>query len=168
SKTATAKTTTAKTATKTKPATTKAAPPPPPPAAAPSPPTAAPVQAVPVATVVAKVAVPSTAHLHVDVPSGLQHWLDEDDRMRPWLDKAIAATDGCYAELRAKDPQAAGTVEFAVTMHKDARPTASVTTIPAPLKSLVLCVTSRLWSIKMPLFTGSEGARYSVKAHFEP
>lgn len=131
------------------------------------PPPAASVQRVPVAPR-AKVVVPGTDHLRVEVPPGLQRWLDEDDRMRPWVGKAISATDGCYAELRQRNPQAGGTVEFAVTMHKNARPSATVTSLPAPLKTLVVCVTSRLWGVKMPLFTGTEGARYSVKAVFTP
>jgi hypothetical protein len=102
------------------------------------------------------------------VPAGLQAWLDADDRMRPWLGKAVAATDACYAELRHDNPSAGGAVTFSVTMHKDARPSAAVGSLPAALRSLVPCVTSSLWSVRMPLFTGDEGARYEVSAHFDP
>lgn len=156
----------------------KPAKPPPPPAPAPSAPDPQPtaaeplppveVKPAPVAAPKSRVEVPSTAHVRVEVPAGLQHWLDEDDRMRPWLGKAIAAADGCYVELRSSEPAAAGTIEVSVTMHENARPTASVASMPAALKSLTMCLTRRLWSVKMPLFTGNEGERYLVRARFEP
>jgi hypothetical protein len=114
-----------------------------------------------------KVDVPSTSHVHVDVPPGLQAWLDADDRMRPWLAKAVAVTDACYAEERAANPSVAGSIAFTLTMHENARPTAAVSSLPAALQGMVLCVTARLMAVKMPLFTGKEGATYSVKVHFE-
>jgi hypothetical protein len=106
--------------------------------------------------------------VRVEVPPGLQAWLDADDRMRPWLSKAISALDGCYAEIRAADPSAAGTVAFSVTMHRTARPSADVNSIPPSLQPMVLCATRRLIGVKMPLFTGTEGDRFSVQVHFQP
>jgi hypothetical protein len=114
----------------------------------------------------AQVTVPSTAHVHVEIPAGLQGWLDADDRMRPWLSKAISVVDACYAELRSSDPSASGTATFSVTMHENARPSASVGSLPGPLEPLVLCVTTRLIGVKMPLFTGDEGASYTVRVRF--
>lgn len=114
------------------------------------------------------VRVPSTDHVRVDVPPGLQAWLDADDRMRPWLSKAISAVDACYSEVRSGDPGAAGTIVFSVTMHRTARPSADVQSVPGPLRSMVICATRRLLGVKMPLFTGTEGERYSVQAHFQP
>lgn len=146
-------------------------------AASPPPSAAAPVEAAPVAPAPppppsaangSRVAVPTTPHFHVDVPAGLQAWLDADDRMRPWLGKAVAAVDSCYADVRRDSASAAGVITFSVTMHQNARPTAAVSSLPAPLRSLVPCVTTSLWSVRMPLFTGDEGARYDVAAHFEP
>jgi hypothetical protein len=115
-----------------------------------------------------RVVVPSTSHFHIDVPAGLQAWLDADDRMRPWLGKAVIAVDSCYADLRRDNPSASGVITFSVTMHQNARPSGAVGSLPAPLRSLVPCVTSSLWSVRMPLFTGDEGARYEVAAHFDP
>ncbi|HEY2733294.1 MAG TPA: hypothetical protein VGI70_04880 [Polyangiales bacterium] len=111
----------------------------------------------------AGVRVPSTAHVHVDVPAGLQAYLDADPRMRPWLARAVATVDACYSELRAADPSAAGNVSIALTMHENARPSAEVESLPGPLKPLVLCVTSRMLSARMPLFTGDEGSRFSLR-----
>jgi hypothetical protein len=88
--------------------------------------------------------------------------------MRPWLGKAVNAIDSCYADLRRGNPSAAGVITFSVTMHQNARPTGAVASLPAALRSLVPCVTTSLWSARMPLFTGDEGARYDVAAHFEP
>jgi hypothetical protein len=112
--------------------------------------------------------VPRTDHVRVDVPAGLQHWLDEDDRMRPWLGKAVSVVDSCYAKVRADDPNATGSIAFTVTMHENARPSGSVGSVSGPINSIVMCATRGLFGVKMPLFTGSEGASYSVKVHFNP
>jgi hypothetical protein len=115
-----------------------------------------------------KVNVPTTSHVHVDVPPGLQAWLDADDRMGPWLAKAVAVTDACYADERAASPEVSGSIAFTLTMHENARPSAAVSSLPAALQGMVLCVTARLMGVKMPLFTGKEGATYTVRVHFEP
>jgi hypothetical protein len=114
------------------------------------------------------VKVPSTPHVRFDVPSGLQRWLDADDRMIPWLGRALHVIDACYADARQRDPNAAGVITFSVTMHRTARPSADVLSLPRPLQSIVRCATLRLLRVKMPLFTGSEGERYVVQAHFSP
>jgi hypothetical protein len=116
----------------------------------------------------AKVDVPSSSHVTVDVPEGLQGWLDADQRMRPWLAKAIAAADGCYVDQLHNDARLAGVVTFSLTMHQNARPTARVISLPAAFQGMVLCVTSNLIGEKMPLFTGKEGERYTVSVHLEP
>ena len=112
--------------------------------------------------------VPHTDHVHVDVPSGLQHWLDEDDRMRPWLGKAVGVADSCYAKVRAEDPNAAGAISFTVTMHENARPSGTVGAVSGPVNSIIMCATRGLLGVKMPLFTGNEGESYSVKVRFDP
>jgi hypothetical protein len=117
----------------------------------------------PAKTASAQVTVPSTDHVQVEIPAGLQGWLNADDRMRPWLSTAVSVLDACYAELRSSDPHASGTATFSVTMHANARPSASVGSLPGPLQPLVLCVTTRLIGVKMPLFTGDEGASYTVR-----
>lgn len=111
---------------------------------------------------------PRTDHVHVEVPAGLQSWLDADDRMRPWLGKAVAIVDGCYARERADNPNAAGSISFTVTMHENARPSGRPGAVEGPVRGIIMCATRQLMSIKMPLFTGKEGATYTVKAHFEP
>lgn len=112
--------------------------------------------------------VPQTDHVRFEVPSGLQHWLDEDDRMRPWLGKAVAVADTCYANVRADNPNASGEIAFVVTMHKNARPSGNVSSVSPGLNSIVMCATTRLMGVKMPLFTGTEGATYTVRARFTP
>ena len=116
----------------------------------------------------APVLVPSTEHVHVEVPAGLQHWLDEDDRMRPWLGKAMAVVDACYAERRASNPTTGGTITFEVTMHKNARPSGRLVAADPSVSGIVMCATTRLYSIKMPLFTGDEGDRQTVRVRFQP
>jgi len=115
-----------------------------------------------------RVEVPNTSHVHVDVPAGLQTWLNADDRMRPWLSKAVAATDSCYANERASNPSLAGNVAFTLTMHENARPSAAVNSVSAGLQGMVLCVTAKLMAVKMPLFTGNEGDAYTVRVQFDP
>lgn len=114
------------------------------------------------------VSVPRTEHVHVDVPAGLQAWLDADDRMRPWLGTAIRVLDQCYADVRTSSPNAAGVASVEVTMHENARPSARVVSAPAAISGITLCATTRLIGVKMPLFTGKEGAAYTVRVHFEP
>ena len=116
----------------------------------------------------ASVQVPSTDHVRVDVPSGLQQWLDADDRMRPWLGKAIAIAESCYAKVRADDPGASGTIALSVTMHENARPSGRVASAAPAVNGIVMCATTRLLGIKMPLFTGKEGETYSVRVQFMP
>ena len=115
-----------------------------------------------------KVVVPATAHVRVDVPTGLQRWLDEDDRMIPWLSKAVGAVDTCYAKLRADNPSASGIVSFSLTMHENSRPSAKPTSVPSALQPMVLCVSTQLLAVKMPLFTGQEGASYPVHVQLSP
>ena len=156
------------TAAKTSTAATKAPPP-----AAPKPPPAvpaAPIAAPPPAPAPKKISVlvPQTDHVRVEVPAGLQHWLDEDDRMRPWLGKAVNVADSCYAKVRADDPGAAGDIAFVVTMHENARPSGKVSSVSSPVSGIVMCATTRLLGVKMPLFTGDEGASYTVRVRFSP
>jgi hypothetical protein len=114
------------------------------------------------------VTVPQTDHVHVDVPGGLQHWLDEDDRMTPWLGKAISVADSCYAKVREDDANASGAIALAITMHENARPSGRVSSVSGPVNSIVMCATTRLFGVKMPLFTGTEGDSYTVRVRFDP
>lgn len=150
---------------------TPAAPKPPPPAPpppVPAEPIAAPPPAPAPAPKKVSVNVPQTDHVRVEVPPGLQHWLDEDDRMRPWLGKAINVADSCYAKVRADVPNASGEIAFLVTMHKNARPSGKVSSVSSPISGIVMCATTRLLGVKMPLFTGDEGASYTVRVRFSP
>jgi len=88
--------------------------------------------------------------------------------MRPWLGKAVNVADSCYAKVRADDPRAAGEISFVVTMHENARPSGKVTSVSSPISGIVMCATTRLLGVKMPLFTGDEGASYTVRVRFTP
>jgi hypothetical protein len=144
--------------------------PPPPPVAASTPPDPVPVAAPPPPPPQPKAAVnvPSTAHVNVTVPPGLQAFLDADDRMLPWLGKAVNAADECYAREREKNASAAGIITFQLTMHENARPSGRLGGASGAINGVVMCVTKRLIGVKMPLFTGTEGASYTVTVHFDP
>lgn len=116
----------------------------------------------------ASVVVPHTDHVRVEVPAGLQHWLDEDDRMRPWLGKAVSVADSCYASERADDPSTSGVIALQVTMHENARPSGRVSSVSPAVSGIVMCATTRMLGVKMPLFTGKEGDTHTVRVHFEP
>jgi hypothetical protein len=138
--------------------------PPAPAAPTPAPVARAPVVTPPPAPVVAKrVSVPRTEHVHVELPAGLQGDLDADPRMQKWVDRVIAIADGCHARNRA----ATGTLEAQVTMHENERPSASLRSLPGQLSGLVSCATGALMGVKMPLFTGREGTRYTVRIVIE-
>jgi hypothetical protein len=114
-----------------------------------------------------KVVVPRTDHVHVEVPKGLQAWLDADTRMQPWVADVMRVADRCYAREREGNASAAGVIEVAVTMHKDARPDADILALPPRLSGIVVCATGDLMRSGMPLFTGTEGERYTVRIGFE-
>jgi hypothetical protein len=109
------------------------------------------------------VTVPQTAHVRAEFPPGLQRDLDADPRMQAWLERAFGVIDGCHARNRA----ATGVIEARLTMHESARPDATIASMAPALGSVVACATGALLSIKMPLFTGAEGTRYTVRLHFD-
>ncbi|MET0284165.1 MAG: hypothetical protein ABW352_06835 [Polyangiales bacterium] len=110
-----------------------------------------------------RVSIPSTEHVRVEIPSGLQADLDADPRMQPWVEKVVAIADSCHAKARGN----VGAIEAQVTMRENARPDVDVRSVPAQLGSLVACATGSLLRTKMPLFTGREGTRYSVRVVFQ-
>jgi hypothetical protein len=114
-----------------------------------------------------RVSIPNTEHVRVEVPAGLQAWLDKDTRMQPWLAKVMKVIDGCYAGVRADNPNAAGTITFRVTMHENARPDPDIQSLPGQLSGVVACATGQLMRTRMPLFTGTEGESYVVRVKFE-
>jgi hypothetical protein len=114
-----------------------------------------------------KVIVPHTAHIHADVPKGLQHWLNADTRMQPWLNKVMPVIDGCYTQARKRMPKAAGTATLRITMHENARPDIDIESVPPELGGMVACATAKLIRTRSPLFAGKEGDAYTVHVHFE-
>lgn len=104
--------------------------------------------------------------MRVDVPAGLQRWLDADTRMQPWLNKVISVIDRCYGDVLEADPNARGTISFRVTMHANARPDPDIQSLPRELSGIVTCATGQLIRTRMPLFTGTEGESYTVKVRF--
>jgi len=110
-----------------------------------------------------RVVVPRTANVHVELPAGLQADLDADPRMQPWVNRVVAIADECHAKNRS----ARGAIQARVTMHENERPDADIRALPGQLSSIVACATGSLMRIKMPLFTGREGAGYDVRIVFE-
>ncbi|HKP64085.1 MAG TPA: hypothetical protein VJV78_45430 [Polyangiales bacterium] len=140
------------------------------PAAAPEPepsPVAAEPTPAPAPKPATRVNIPNTEHVRVEVPAGLQAWLDKDTRMQPWLAKVMKVIDDCYAGVRADNPSAAGTISFRVTMHENARPDPDIQSLPGPLSGVVACATGQLMRARMPLFTGREGDSYVVHVKFQ-
>lgn len=113
-----------------------------------------------------KVNVPSTAHVHFDVPSALQADLDRDPRMQPWINQVVAVIDRCYGQA-ANGSALAGTIAVQVTTHKEERPDADIKQLPPALSAIVACATGGLMRAKMPFFTGTEGARSLVRIQFK-
>lgn len=111
-----------------------------------------------------KVRVPSTAHVRVDIPAGLQTQLDRDPRMQPWSNQVIAIIDRCYQGTT----RVADSIEVRVTLHENERPDADILRLPPSLTQVVSCATGSLMRVKMPLFTGPEGARHTVRIQFTP
>ena len=111
------------------------------------------------------VTVPRTAHVRVEIPAGMQALLDDDPRMQPWVDKAMAIIEVCYA---SKGGGTSATMSGVVTMHKDARPDVDVTSLPPSLAGVVACATGDLMRNRMPLFSGPEGQRHTLKVRFSP
>jgi hypothetical protein len=107
------------------------------------------------------VRVPESAHVRIELPTGLQADLDRDPRMQPWINKAVSAIERCYAPLR--DAGATGTIEVRLVMHENERPSAEPGKLPSSLTPMLACVTGDLMRAKMPLFTGKEGTRYTLK-----
>jgi hypothetical protein len=133
------------------------------PARATSPAPAAPPSKAAAAKPRTKVVVPRTEHVRADISDALQADLDADPRMQAWLDKVMAVIDGCHAKNRS----AVGTVQGSLTMHESARPSFALGSISPQLGGVVSCATGQLVRIKMPLFTGREGARHTVRVNFE-
>lgn len=130
---------------------------------APSAPVAAPTPAPVIEKPRGKVTIPSTEHVRVQVPSGLQADLDKDPRMQPWANQVVNVIDGCYTKTGASP----GTIEVRITMHDSARPDADLGGVPNGLAPVVACATGGLLRTKMPLFTGTEGTRYTVRVVFQ-
>lgn len=113
-----------------------------------------------------KVNVPATAHVRIEVPSALQAELDRDPRMQPWVNQVMSVIDRCYTDA-AGGGALAGTIEVVVTMHENERPDADIKQLPPQLSPIVACATGGLMRIKMPLFTGAEGGRRTVRIVFK-
>jgi hypothetical protein len=124
------------------------------------------IATAPKPAVVGKVNVPKTVHVAIDVPAGLQADLDHDPRMQPWVNQVVATIDRCYGSESKSNSQLSGTIEVLVTMHENERPDADIKQLPPALSPIVACATGGLMRTKMPLFTGKEGSRYTVKLRF--
>jgi hypothetical protein len=89
--------------------------------------------------------------------------------MQPWLNSTIGTIEACYDGVLKSDATAAGTIVFALTMHENSRPDADITALPPQLSGIVACATGKLMrAARMPLFTGKEGERHTVKVKFTP
>jgi hypothetical protein len=144
------------------------------PTPAPAKPAPAPAKAPPVVAstpkpeVASKVSVPKTTHVQIDLPAGLQADLNHDPRMQPWVNQVVTTIDRCYGSESKGNTKLSGTIEVLVTMHENARPDADIKQLPPALSPIVACATGGLMRAKMPLFTGAEGSRYTVRLRFSP
>jgi hypothetical protein len=102
------------------------------------------------------------------VPDGLQQLLDGDTRMQPWVTKVMNVANQCYSKELASNPNAQGVISVRVTMHVNERPDAALASLPPQLAGIVPCASTALMRTRMPLFTGDEGAQYSVRMTFSP
>jgi hypothetical protein len=167
--TTSAKTPTEKTETKPKPVPEPAKPEP-----VKQEPKAEPVKAEPAAAPApapakAKTAIPQSKHVRIDAPKRVQELLDLDGRMQPWLNNTMKVIEQCYADVRKDDAKAAGTIVFVLEMHKNSRPDADISSLPPALSGIVACATGKLMrAARMPLFTGNEGEKHTVRVKFTP
>ncbi|HEX2678535.1 MAG TPA: hypothetical protein VHM19_17905 [Polyangiales bacterium] len=133
------------------------------PAAKPDAPAVKPEPAAPVAPAKVTMHVRQSEHVKVDVPAKLQALLDDDGRMQPWLDATMDIVNRC----RDSNPSAEGTVTIMLTMHKDERPSAEPGKVPSALTGVFACAMSDFMRAKrMPLFTGPEGEKHTLRVRF--
>jgi hypothetical protein len=110
----------------------------------------------------------SSKHVTLEMPAGLKEDLASDKRMKPWLDTAVAKATSCYQREAKSSPALSGVVEVSIIMHENARPDASLKSLPSQLAGVFTCVSGAMMGVKMPLFTGREGQRYSARVKFGP
>jgi len=111
---------------------------------------------------------PSSAHVRIEAPKGLEADLAKDTRMKPWLQKSVAAATKCY-EVEAKTtPKLTGTIEVGIVMHENDRPDAAIKKLPPQLSGVFACVSGAMMKSRMPLFVGKEGQKYTAKVVFKP
>jgi len=111
---------------------------------------------------------PSSAHVRIEAPKGLEADLAKDTRMKPWLQKSVTAATKCY-EIEAKTtPKLAGTIEVGIVMHENDRPDAAIKKLPPQLSGVFACVSGAMMKSRMPLFVGKEGQKYTARVVFKP
>jgi hypothetical protein len=116
-----------------------------------------------------KVTVPQSKHVTISVPSRVQELLNADPRMQPWINSTVGVIETCYAQVRKDNSSASGTISFVLEMHENARPDADITSLPPQLSGIVTCGTGKLMrAARMPLFTGKEGEKHTIKVKFTP
>lgn len=110
------------------------------------------------------VVIPRSERVWVDVPERLQALLNNDSRMQPWVDKVMKVADSCQAKQAGAT--SAGVIVVQITMHQNSRPDADIKSLPPQLAGIVACATGELMRTRMPLFTGPEGERHTLRIHF--
>jgi hypothetical protein len=116
-----------------------------------------------------KTVIPQSKHVRVAAPERVQELLDLDGRMQPWLNNTMKVIEQCYADVLKDNAKAAGTIVFVLEMHKNTRPDADISSLPGPLSGVVACATGKLMrAARMPLFTGNEGEKHTVRVKFTP
>lgn len=111
---------------------------------------------------------PSSAHVRIEAPKGLEADLAKDTRMTPWLQKSVGAATKCY-EVEAKTtPKLAGAIEVGIVMHENDRPDAAIKKLPPQLSGVFACVSGAMMKSRMPLFVGKEGQKYTARVVFKP
>jgi len=111
---------------------------------------------------------PGSVHVQLVAPKGLEADLAKDTRMKPWLQKSVAAATKCYAIEAKTTPKLAGTIEVGIVMHENDRPDAAIKKLPPQLSGVFACVSGAMMKSRMPLFTGREGQKYTARVVFTP
>lgn len=112
-----------------------------------------------------KATLPQTTHVRFEIDPGMQKLLDADSRMVDWVKRILPVIDTCYREQAF---HGSGVIRVAVTVHANKGPDTAIQSLPAVLASLLPCATTRLMTVRPPLFTGPEGEKHNVGIRFKP
>ena len=112
-----------------------------------------------------KAVLPQTKHVRFEIGAAMQKLLDADPRMVDWTKRIIPVIDKCYKD---QPVHGSGVIKVTVIMHDKKGPDTAIQSLPPQFAGMLPCATSRLMSVRPPLFTGPEGQKHSVGIRFSP